>query len=69
MIDRDGKYRVCSKSAHYISYKAPQKILKVTRGVLKEQRQLFSSAIFLLDHKIYESFLALAKSSGQGLFT
>ena len=57
MIGNDEKYKVCSKSANYISCKAIQKILKVTRGALHERRKLFSSAIFVVNCRIYETFL------------
>ena len=57
MIDIDGRYRECSKSAHYMSYKAPSKILKVTRGVLKEQRWLFHLPFSCLIIKFMKHFL------------
>ena len=69
MIVNDEKYKVRSKSANYISCKATQKILKVTRGALNERRQLFSSAIFVVDCRIYETFFTIPKYAGQGLFT
>ena len=54
---------------HYISCKALQNTLKVTRSVLKERRKLFSSGIFVFDIRIYETVLIFLKRSGQGLFT
>ena len=61
-IDRDGKYKVRSKSAQYISCKAAEKFLKVTRGVLKDRRNLFSHAIFVIG-KYYNLFLRFVKAA------
>ena len=68
MIDGDGKYKMDSKSAHYVSCKAPQKILKVTRGIIKERRTLVSSAIFVVIIEYMKRFLAFPKRAGQGFF-
>ena len=57
-----------SKSAHKVSYEASKKILKVTRGVLKERIKLFSSAIFVTNYTLFASFLTFQIRADQGFF-
>ena len=52
MTDRDKKYKLCSELARYTSYKALQKILRITRGEAKEQRKLISTSFFVLNDRI-----------------
>ena len=68
MIGNDGKCKVRSKAAQYISFKTPQNILRVTRRGLKKRRKLFSSPIFVVNYRISKTFLTFPKRAGQGLF-
>ena len=55
-------------STHYSLIKPWSKILGATRSVLKWRTEYFSFAIYVVNYRIYETFLIFPKRTGQGLF-